>query len=361
MNNLKLSLFFVGPLPPPVHGFSEINRRMLLLLNETHKVFTFNVAPSGSVLSLLKSYLSFICNALYHKPTAVYLALSGGKRQWIDMVFLLISRLMGMDIFIHHHSFAYLNNKKLSALLCFRIAGCCKHIVLCSCMGGKLVEKYAVCNANLRVLSNVAFLEDIDVPKQTKSLSGALRIGFLSNITSEKGIFEFFSVLQESLKVELVLEGVIAGPIDPSISKSFASRLSACVNVKYIGPVYGADKKSFFSNIDILFFPTRYSNEAEPVTILEAMGHGVPVIAFDRGCISGMVSDSAGQVFTYSALFVKHTIAAIRPLAESSLGLANARLAARCSFEAGLSSNKALLDVLISEMGGSSLIQPVSS
>ena len=221
-------------------------------------------------------------------------------------------------------------------------------------MGEKLIKRYSIGAANIRVLSNVAFLKEIKQPKHmnTESLSSSLRVGFLSNITAKKGIFEFFSVLSEAESYGLSLQGVIAGPVDTSVKESFDNSLASSRNVKHIGPVYGVDKEAFFSSIDILFFPTRYPNEAEPVTILEALGHGVPVIAFSRGCIDGMVPASAGAVFPYSKEFVVQTIEALRCLAKSPLELAKARHAARLAFESQQSSNRATLERLVTEMGG---------
>lgn len=356
-----MAIAFVGPLPPPVHGFSEINRRMLLALRDKHTLLVFDLAPKPNRLSFIHTWWLFLVLVVRDKPSALYLALSGGNRQWVDFAFLLVARLRSIPIFVHHHSFSYLNKKTLSAALCLRFLRSAIHIVLCGFMGEKLVMQYAVDHRNCRVLSNAAFLEDIDTPELVTPLTASVRVGFLSNITLDKGIHEFFSVLHEASCAGLSLEGVIAGPVDPSIRDSFAESLADNTNVRHIGPVYGADKKSFFANIDVLFFPSRYPNEAEPVTILEALGHGVPVVAFDRGCIGGMVPGSAGQVINYSAHFVEQTIAAIRPLAESPTKLASARKAARASFEANLSSNKALLDALIFEIGSGASRQEVSS
>lgn len=355
-------VFFIGPFPPPVHGFSEINRRMLLVLRSRYQVNVFNMAPPLNLFKIIFIWLRFFLAILKSKPEAVYVALSGGYRQWIDLSFLLLARVRGVPIFVHHHSFSYLNKWQLSAFILFGLLrGGTKHIALCECMGDKLIKKFGINLVDVRVLSNGAFLEDIEKPKPVKNLLGPLRIGFLSNITEEKGIFEFFTVLSRSAKNNFLLEGLIAGPIDPSIKTSFHASLAANKNIKYIGAVYGLEKKAFFSNIDVLFFPTRYANEAEPVTILEAMGHGIPVIAFARGCIEGMIPTKAGAVFPYSDFFIKQTIEALQPWAENPAQLATARLIARAAFEAGLVSNKVALESLVAEIGGRIMIKPVSA
>src|SRR5438034_11469730 len=104
-----LPICFVGPLPPPVHGFSEINRRMLLALRNRHQVFAFDMAPRANPLGFLLVWWRFFVCVLRCKPKALYLALSGGHRQWIDLAFVLVARLRGVPLFVHHHSFSYLN------------------------------------------------------------------------------------------------------------------------------------------------------------------------------------------------------------------------------------------------------------
>lgn len=352
---------FVGPLPPPVNGFSEINRRMLLALRSRHQVLAFDMTPRSSPLGFLLAWWRFFLCVLRRKPKALYLALSGGHRQWIDLAFVMLARLRSVPLFVHHHSFSYLNVRRLSAVVLFRALRGHTHIVLCGCMGEQLAKQYGIALTNMRVLSNAAFLEDIEAPVPAHSQPSPLRMGFLSNITAEKGIFEFFAVLRESSDLGLALRGVIAGPVDPSVKESFRTSLAGSTNVQHVGAVYGADKRAFFASIDVLFFPTRYANEAEPVTILEALGHGVPVIGFSRGCIEGMVPAAAGAVFPYSEAFVKQTIEALRPLAESPAQLARARLAARAAFEAGRASNQAMLQSLVAEMGGNAMAKPVSA
>ncbi|MBC7490256.1 MAG: glycosyltransferase family 4 protein [Glaciimonas sp.] len=358
------TIFFVGPLPPPVHGFSEINRRMLIALRSRHQVLAFDMTPRASRLSFLFILWRFLLCVVRRRPKALYLALSGGYRQWIDLAFVLLARLRDIPIFVHHHSFSYLNDRRLSAVVSLRALRDATHVVLCECMGQQLMKQYGIELVNMRVLSNSAFLEDIEAPASCMALvhaqPAALRIGFLSNITAEKGIFEFFAVLRESQALGVSLQGVIAGPVDSAIKESFSATLAASTNVQHVGAVYGVAKSAFFANIDILFFPSKLQ-EAEPVTILEALGHGVPVIAFARGCIEGMVPAAAGAVFSYSETFAKHAIEALRPLAENHVLLVQARHSARAIFEAGRASNKAVLESLMAEMGGNGITKPVSA
>ncbi len=121
-----------------------------------------------------------------------------------------------------------------------------------------------------------------------------INIGFLSNITFDKGFVEFFGVLHRLKQIGVEYRAHIAGPLAPEARTTFERLLGAASDVQYAGPVYGIDKERFYGSLDIFLFPTNYANEAEPLVIYEAMRRGVYVIACDRGAISEMLLNGAG-------------------------------------------------------------------
>lgn len=293
MNN---TVFFVGPLPPPIHGFSKINLYVLDLLKVKCHVSVYDVNPRLGFWKLITQLCSFaFCLTKIKKRKTLYLALSGGLRQWIDFLFIVIAKIFKVEIFIHHHSFAYLNSSPLVSRVCLALLSKDNHIVLCDVMGDRLSIRYGINRSMIHVLSNSAFvnpsINSIDLILNAKKF---LRVGFLSNITEAKGIFDFFDLMETLFAQNLPVEGLIAGPLDPLIASDFHSRLERLPNVKYIGPVYDEEKTTFFLDIDLLVFPTRYVNEAEPVTILEALSFGIPVVAVAKGCITCILPKEAG-------------------------------------------------------------------
>lgn len=64
--------------------------------------------------------------------------------------------------------------------------------------------------------------------------------------------------------------------------------------IVYHGPVYGADKERVLCRADIFCFPSL--NEAFPLTVLEAMSAGLPVVASDVGAVCEAVEDGRGGV-----------------------------------------------------------------
>jgi len=153
------------------------------------------------------------------------------------------------------------------------------------------------------VVSNAAFYElAADQRRSSKTAREPLQIGFLSNIAAEKGFTDFFDILAQLKQRGIAYFAHIAGPVAPDAQDQFSKLLSASENTKYLGPIYGDDKDRFYRLLDLFIFPTRYTNEAEPLVLHEALRAGAHVIACDRGAIAEMLSNGAGLVFSTEAL-----------------------------------------------------------
>lgn len=352
-----MTTYFVGPLPPPVHGFSVINGHMLTVLQSSGaQVVAFDLAPRSFIAPLL-TWLVFLAAVL--KPFNVqgktlYLPISGGMRQLIDLVFALPAKWLGFGLFVHHHSFAYLIAKPWFSRLVFSVLKQATHIVLCPAMGQRLCEQYGIASAQVRVLSNAAFLESgVGTTCVIAGPSPYLTIGFLSNITAEKGIFSFFDAIDGLTAQQIPFKALIAGPVSPEVKTQFDARLAATPYAEHVGAVYGDAKNQFFGQLDLLLFPTLYANEAEPVTLWESMAHGVPVIALQRGCIQGMVPSNAGRVVLEPAAFAAAVVEEVTAMTATPGLLAQRRQAARKAFEHARQSSRLNLDSLVQEMTSS--------
>lgn len=266
--------------------------------------------------------------AITQKPISLYAGLSGGKGQLLDLPFLLLARIFKVPTFIHHHSFAYINQRSWITALCVLIAGKAQHIALCQEMANGISINYGIHPRRITILSNAAFLPNpeskITNGHTSKQSGHSIRIGFLSNITAEKGIFEFFSTLRQADAAGIHYKAEIAGPVEESIRKRFESELAELPNAKHVGPVYGAEKQKFFQRIDLLLFPTRYQNEAEPVTLHEALQAGATVVAASRGCIGGMLPNNCGTAQPIEK-FIPIALAALNELGELNLTQRNMR------------------------------------
>jgi glycosyltransferase involved in cell wall biosynthesis len=295
---------FVGPLPPPVNGFSSVCGMMLDRLRKRMPVAVFNRAPNlgaraYGILQQLANPARYLGMCLGRRDVVLYLALSGGRGQLIDITYVLISKLFRRPIFVHHHSFVYINSPSWLNRCFFALVREESHIVLSPNMGESLTRVYGLNPGAVRVVSNAAFYDTDDVHAHAADDDSApLQLGFLSNITFEKGIVEFFGILQALRNGGVKYRAHIAGPLAPDTRQTFDQLLGAAHDVEYVGAVYGAQKDRFYSQLDVFVFPTNYANEAEPLVLYEAMRQGVHVIACDRGSIAEMLRNGAGFAFS---------------------------------------------------------------
>ena len=348
----KKKLAFVAPLPPPVHGFSNICAAMLELLKTRTEVSVFNRAPrTGNGLSSrfrpLTNLIAYGLWCMKKEKADLYLGLSGGMGQLLDWPYIFLGRIFRHRVIIHHHSFAYINapsplNRFLFALLRHET-----HVVLSRRMGSELTRIYRLDPSKVRIVSNAAFFGAAPENLRIPHVGLPLRVGYLSAVSFEKGIGEFFGVLAELKRLGVPCSGHIAGPVTPAAQPEFDRLLASSSGVSYSGPIYGDAKAAFYHNLDVLLFPSDYANEAEPLVIHEAMRSGAYVIACDRGAIAEMLSHGAGVVCVKSS-FIATAVERIRSFSADPSELPAARRLsleqARRMRDAGMAELSSLID-----------------
>ena len=294
-------------LPRPVHGVANINKVMLREFVESGlEVKVINTVPSyawflfpNKAWTICKALHTFYCfikfffHSVFNVGGIVYRPINGGFGQVYDLVYLFLAKIFLNRIYIHHHAFDYINKYKVLFYLVNFVAGNkAVHIVLGDKMGEALSELYRIEKKNIRVVSNLAFFEQ-PVIQQRKNFDGKLKLGYLANLSIEKGVKSFVDVCR-SLKVMGVnYEAKIAGPFSDSRSERVVrSIIEENDAVEYVGPLYKEDKTEFYQSLDCFVFPSK--NEAEPLVLYEAALFGAYLVGTRYGCMQGMIESLRG-------------------------------------------------------------------
>ncbi len=341
-------IIILGPFPPPLHGFSQANLAMRAKLEEAgFSVHAIDTAAGAGGLARIASRLKatfHLARTLAREPACFYLPVSGGAGQWADLIGVLLARLFARRTVLHHHSFAYLNRFSRVADWLFRAAGRnARHIVLGDEMKLELAKRYRVASL-ISVLSNSSLteMELVESPLVDRPLT----IGFLSNIVLDKGIDQFVAILERLREQGVVVEAAIAGPVVEAAAQIAVKRAEE-LGARYHGAVSGETKTAFFREIDVLVFPTRYVNEAEPFVIIEALAAGKPVIASRRGCIPSLIDDSCGILLDADARDLSPAIDLLTRWSKDHAVLQLARLASLKRFSTiKRDSDQALVELL---------------
>jgi glycosyltransferase involved in cell wall biosynthesis len=283
-------------------------------------------------------------------PKILYISLSGGLGQFYDILFILFARFLKMRIYIHHHSFSYLDHRSHLTILLTLIGGpLATHVTLCSKMALSLKKSYPDVGKVISVSNATILFYKHQKPNQYKSKLQT--IGFMGNISKEKGIFDFIKLIESLENEKIEINAKLAGPFEnEKTEREVRRRINQRNRIEYVGPKYGSDKKKFLTSIDILVFPTHYADEAEPLIILEAMSNCIPVIAHGRGCIPEIVHSGAGRVINPVKPFRQAALAQIKEWIAFPNYFENASIsAANCFFETTMGSAQ-LWENLITEI-----------
>jgi glycosyltransferase involved in cell wall biosynthesis len=231
----------------------------------------------------------------------LYISTAGGYGQLFELPFLAIARLLRAHIWYHHHSFQYLEKQQLLTRCSFHIAGSnAHHITLCSTMRERLSQRYGVRRKQSRVLSNSGLI-NLPTPRPAIIRTRLRTLGFLSNVSFEKGIREFVELCEALQRRNIDFQARVAGPCNsPKVKQFLRDATHRLAQLEYIGPCYDENKTEFFDSIDVFVFPSQYRNEAEPLVIHEANSRGVHVIASSRGCIRELLRSGGGEIISKS-------------------------------------------------------------
>lgn len=324
-------LVFVAPLPPPMHGAARSSANVLRRLEAQgvgHAIVAIRTSGGGLDarspryhLNRATGYLKAAAALLHgrkHPQRACYLCAAAGYGILYDTLLVGLARLLGTRLFLHHRSFRYIDRPSRLMRLESWLGGTrMTHVFLCETQARMFCTRYPSAQKQL-VVSNAFYNPPAQAP-ENRMPHTPLRIGLLSNLCHEKGLDDFLDVLEKGRAQGLALHGILAGPpFYPQVRKTIEDALREMPEcLEWRGAVDGQEKEDFFSDIDVFLFPTRYADEAQPIVVFEALSRGIPVIAFNRGCIPSDVDESCGLVVSGGDDFAHHALPLLARMMET--------------------------------------------
>lgn len=331
----KSFVYIFGPIAPPIQGAAAMTGDIAAYMQDRAVVRIGNISPGtakGVFSKLLKPArvimgLGAIIKHAPRRNKVLYMACDGGYGRLYNIASAFLARLMGYRIFLHHHSFAYIDRKSRIMALLARVMGRhATHIVLCDLMAHSLRARYPDVQITLTMLGP-AFMKPN--PRDDIRRAAIFRMGFLSNLIVEKGLDTCIDLLRaarlEGLPVQLVLAGRSPGQASTQLVEAAKTEFGTAL--EYLGPLPEDEKKPFYLGLDAFVFPTRYVNEAQPRAVLDALAYGIPVMTMARSCITGDVG-AGGVCIPMDADFVAQSLPVLRSWCQDAAVLASVSQAA---------------------------------
>lgn len=137
-------------------------------------------------------------------------------------------------------------------------------------------------NQNIKILYNPTFIKELNhIPSETA------RFLFMGRIEKRKGVYEIIESTKYLQNNNVIINLYGDGDIDKFKRLIQESAVGEKVQIK--GWISGNEKKSVYDNSDVLLLPS--FNEGLPMSILEAMAWGLPIISTPIAGIPEAVED----------------------------------------------------------------------
>jgi glycosyltransferase involved in cell wall biosynthesis len=301
-------ILIVAQLPPPVHGSNVMTKILLDSLSSLgHKPVLVEKSFSrtqedvgrfslGKIFKIPQLVVRLLHQTYKSKPDLCIFFISLGMGSFlVDAILLAILRLLRVRYLLYAHGVGIQKLYDRSGPL-FRpivrktCVGAVGALVLGETLKSDLADFMAA--ERMYVLPN-ALPDDPDPLSPTKSEMSPIRILFLSNLKRDKGPLEFLKMASQIHTRSQSVRFVLAGP---KRGDSFYRELIECIAteglnevVELRGALYDEEKRQAFRQSDLFIFPTL--NEAFGLVLLEAMQHGLPVVASSLGAIPEIVTE----------------------------------------------------------------------
>jgi len=281
-------------LPPPMHGMTYINKIIYdsLKNNDSYALFDTNFTSDVNDISK-KSFKKIFINIFIMlkawkiffqvSPKCVYSIVSATKYGIIrDFAILIPTLLFKKRLTLHLHGFTYYKIYQNSVLYKFFFDLLSKNAVIIVLCNIQKDQTLAIMSKNSTVLNNCINRSSI-VNKKNKN--DILTICYISNISKEKGTLNLIKALQNKSNIRLIVAGNFL-----SEKKEFFELVEQSKNISYAGFANEKVKQEIIESSDIFCLPSKLE-EGAPISIIEAMSYGLPIIATNKGCIVDMIDD----------------------------------------------------------------------
>ncbi len=235
----------------------------------------------------------------------VYLVPDGGLGVAFSAAYARAGVLGFPRLVVHHRSYNHVRTRSaLMALLMRTAPARTMHVFLDPVMEEKFKEVYSADIRSMYVPNAATCDVAPPIAGEVTGTHGGLTIGFLSNLVEDKGfdvVAEAFPKLADKLGPECRF--VIAGR---PIGEVNAARLEALKNalgdrLEYCGEVSGQTKTDFFRSCDIFVFPTRFSQEAQPNVLYEALAGGAAIVSTRWAGVPWVLRDTVSRLIEAGA------------------------------------------------------------
>lgn len=254
-------------------------------VNITHVSTTVGGSQLNKGTSLAVALIRVLFFLLFKKIDIVHIH-SAARGSFIrKSFFVILSKMLCKKVVFHMHGGAfdeYYNNECSHRKKDYvtKILNKCDIIIA---LGEEWKEKISrYCNSEIDVLHNA-----INIPEVNSYNNQSKNITLLAKLDKEKGTYDILDIVKDICRFDNSIKFVFAGYGDLDKLNNAIQYLGIESNVNVLGWINAKERNEILKDTLIYLLPSYY--EGMPMSILEAMSYGVPVVSTNVGSIPTVI------------------------------------------------------------------------
>jgi glycosyltransferase involved in cell wall biosynthesis len=326
----KIKVLFILHHSPPIHGAAKVgdtivNSQLIKNVFNTRYIkikSSFNIEEIGTLKIkkiglLIELFFKLVFHLIYFRPQRIYYTVSpNGFAFYRDLVILMpikVYTFLGESkVYLHYHARGikeFTSSSKVSKFLTKLLITNTSIIFISDIMKSE-VEDLNITN-DIFVLNNgvQSNISDIDFEQVLKNRidNDMTNVLYLSNMIKDKGYDKVLEIAkaQKNLKNKYIhfhFAGSWSSKTDQYFFERFVAENDLENRVTYHGLVSGEVKNNLFKTSNLFVFPSTYRKEIFPLSILEALSYGLPVLTFNTGAIKEIMHSDIGIISEESSI-----------------------------------------------------------
>ena len=286
-----------------------------LKLIETHA----DGAKGMKILTAIKAFLGGIGNLILRPPDAIHVHVGDFPSIYRKMVITAPFLIMRTPSILHFHGAEFIEEYKRKskvgrAIVKMYMNRFDKVICLSNSWESSLVREFGL--TKTIVLPNAVKMPSVRAAD--RDTTEALNVLFLGLIGDRKGVFDLLDAVEIAVSGDADIHVAVGG--NGEVAR-LLSRVSHSIllkhRVRYLGWISGVEREQAFASAHAFALPSRA--EGMPMSIIEAMSYGLPIISCPVGGIPELVSDGQSGILVPPGN-PEHLAAVLQRLAKDERG-----------------------------------------
>ncbi len=295
----RLKVLQVGPLPPPVGGMAAVVENLISALQTGCEIRVLNNQKTTAldrtlwqgILAQLWQLWQLAELCVQWRPQIVHIHTCSWFTFWRNLLDVVIAKLFVRKVVLHIHGGQF--HKFLDSLnywqrkLARAVFHMSDQVIVLGDEWSHRLSKWCP-PEKLCVIPNGVPVPELNYQQR----DGCIRILCLANYAKNKGqedLIRAVAQMEDNKLLRIALLGPEAEPGQQEVLYKLADELGLANQVVIPGPKMGAEKQVYLEQTDIFCLPSY--DEGLPMSMLEAMAVGIPVVMTRVGAIPEVVTD----------------------------------------------------------------------